>query len=71
MQTKHLCVLLHISTKGEVARREIGSSPPVEKILTIPRRCFFGGYFTLFLSCFSYAFARILLMPCGHLLGKG
>ena len=26
----------------------------------------------LFLSCFCYAFVRIcLLMPCGHLLGKG
>ena len=26
----------------------------------------------LFLSCFCYAFVRVcLLMPCGHLLGKG
>ena len=28
--------------------------------------------FMLFLSCFCYAFVRVsLLMPCGHLLGKG
>ena len=33
---------------------------------------FFCGPFTLFLSCVCYAFARAcLLMPCGHLLGKG
>ena len=26
----------------------------------------------LFLSCVSYAFVRVwILMPCGHLLGKG
>ena len=28
--------------------------------------------FVLILSCFCYAFVRVcLLMPCGHLLGKG
>ena len=32
----------------------------------------FGGPFMLFLSSFCYAFVRVcLLMPCGHLLGKG
>ena len=41
-------------------------------LLTVPRRCFFCGSFILFLSCFCYAFLRVsLLMPCGHLLGKG
>ena len=35
-------------------------------------RCFFCGLFMLFLSCFCYAFVRVcLLIPCGHLLGKG
>ena len=33
---------------------------------------FFCGSFMLFLSCVCYAFVRgCLLMPCGHLLGKG
>ena len=33
---------------------------------------FFFGSFMLFLSCFCYAFMHVcLLMPCGHLLGKG
>ena len=41
-------------------------------LLTFPRGCFFCGPFTLFLSCFCYAFVHVcLLMPCGHLLGKG
>ena len=41
-------------------------------LLTIPRRYFLCGSFTLFLSCVCYAFVRVcLLMPCGHLLGKG
>ena len=35
---------------------------------TVPRRCIY----MLFLSCFCHAFVRVwLLMPCGHLLGKG
>ena len=29
MQTKHLCVLVHIWTKDGVARRETGLRPPV------------------------------------------
>ena len=41
-------------------------------LLTIPRRCFFCGLFMLFYVLFSYAFMNVcLLMPCGHLLGKG
>ena len=40
-------------------------------LLTVPRQCFFGGSFMLFLSCVCYAFVCVcLLMPCGHLLGK-
>ena len=72
MQTKHLCVLIHIWTKGEVGR-PWNQFKPSSKIflLTIPRQCFFCGSFMLFLSCFCYAFTRVcLLMPCGHLLGK-
>ena len=52
-----------------LARGEDGLSPPVECFCW---RCFFCGSFMLFLSCFSYAFVRVcLLMPCGHLCGKG
>ena len=73
MQTKHLCVLIHIWTKGEVGA-PLNRFKPTGKILllTVPRRCFFCGSFMLFLSCVCYAFALVcLLMPCGHLLGKG
>ena len=77
MQTKHLSVLIYIWTKGEVGapwNRFKPPPPPPSKIflLTVPRRHFFCGSFTLFVSCFCYAFVRVcLLMPCGHLLGKG
>ena len=38
MQTKHLCILIHICTKGEV-----GAMKPVTYLLTVPRRYFFCG----------------------------
>ena len=73
MQTKHLCVLIHIWTKGEVGAPWNRFKPSNNIfLLTDPRRCFFCGSFMLFLSCFWYVFERVcLLMPCGHLLGKG
>ena len=41
-------------------------------LLSGPRRYFYCGSFIIFLSCVCYAFVRIrLLLPCGHLLGKG
>ena len=73
MHTKHLCFLIHILTKGEVGV-PLNKFRPSSKIffLTVPRRCFFCGSFMLFLSCFCYAIMHVcLLMPCGHLLGKG
>ena len=53
MQIKHLCVLIHIWTKGEVGA-PLNRFKPTSKIslLTVPRRCFFYGPFLLFLSCF-------------------
>ena len=53
MQTKHLCVLIYISTKGEVGA-PLNRFKPSSKIflLTVPRRWFFCGSFMLFLSCF-------------------
>ena len=54
-----------------LAFRETGLNHQV-KYFTDRRRCFFCGSLMLFLSCFCYAFVHIcLLMPCGHLLGKG
>ena len=73
MQTKHLCVLIHIWTKCEVGALWKRFKPSSKIfLLTVPRRCFFCGSFMLFLSYFCYAFLCVcLLMPCGHLLGKG
>ena len=70
MQTKHLCVLIHIWTKGEVGA-PLRWFKLFSKIflLTVPRRCFFYGSFMLFLSCFVMHVC--LLMTCGHLLWKG
>ena len=46
MQTKHICALIHIRTKGEV-HREAGSSPPVffftdrsKAVLLVDHLCF-------------------------------
>ena len=57
MQTKQLYFLIHIWTKGDV-----GAPWPFQ-----------GGWsFMLFLFCFCYALVCVcLLMPSGHLLGKG
>ena len=72
MQTKHLCVSIHIWTKGEVGGLELVKPSSKIFLLTVPRRYIFCGSFMLFLSCICYAFACVcLLMPCGHLLGKG
>ena len=74
MQTKRLCVLIHICTKGEVGA-PLNRFKPSSKIflLTIPRRCFFCGSFMLVLSCFVMLSCTsvCVLMPCGHLLWKG
>ena len=67
MQTKYLCVCIHMRTKGEVG--VVG--PPVG--------CFTDGsgavlllliicvIYVMCLSCFRVCSA---LLPCGHLLGK-
>ena len=73
MQTKHLYVLIHIWTKGEVGTPWNWFQPSSKIfLLSIPRRCFSCWSFMLFLSCMCYAFVCVcLLMPCGHLQGKG
>ena len=54
MQTKYLCVLIHICIKGEVAR--LSRFKPSSKIslLTVQRRYFFCGSF-MFLFCLVFA----------------
>ena len=60
MQTKHLCVLIHIWTKGEVGA-PWNRFKPSSKIflLTVPRLYFFCGSFVLFMSCVFHAFASV------------
>ena len=70
MQTKHLCVLINIQTKGEVGA-PLNRFKPSSKILllTVPRRCFFCGslyYFRLVLICFhARLFVDALWSPAG------
>ena len=50
MRTKHLCVLIHISVKGDVgAVKHTCVSPPVMFLLIVPRGYFFYGSFLLFM----------------------
>ena len=73
MQTKHLCVLIHIWTKGDVGA-PLNGFKPSSKIFYWPfqGRTSFVDLLCFFLSCVCYAFVRVCLhAPCGHLLGKG
>ena len=72
MQTKHLCVLIHILTKGEVGA-PLNRFKHSSKIFYWP---FQGGTsfvdILFFLSCVCYAFVCVCLyVPCDHMLGKG
>ena len=60
MQIKHLCVLIHIWTKGEVGA-PWNEFKPSSKIflLNAPRRYFSCGSFVLFMSCVCHAFASV------------
>ena len=71
MQTKHLCVLIHIRTKGEVGA-PFNRVKPSSKIflLTVPRRCYFCGSFMLFLSCFVMFHARLFVDALWSPAGK-
>ena len=69
MQTKYLCVLIHIWVRGEVG--------PVWALqwgvlLTVPRRCFFCGSF-MFLFCLVFAMfcARLFVCASWSPAGKG
>ena len=70
MQTKHLCVLIHIWTKGEVGA-PLNRFKPSSKIFLW---LFQGGISFVDLLCFFLScvcFVRVCLyVTCGHLLGK-
>ena len=73
MQIKHLCVLIHTWTKGEVGAPSNRFKPSSKIFLmTVPRRCFFCGSFMLFMSCFVCFHARLfvdaLWPPAGKVL---
>ena len=72
MQTKYLCVLIHIWIKGEV-----GAVGPVwalrwSILLTVPGRCFFCGSF-MFLFCLVFAVfcARLFVCALWSPAGRG
>ena len=72
MQTKHLCVLIHIRTKGEVGIVKHGLSPPVKIFFSDRSNAMFLLWiiFVIYVSCFS-CFLVCSLQLCGHPLGKG
>ena len=61
MQTKHLCVLIQIRTKGEVGAPLNRFKPSSIFLLTVPRLCFFCGSFMLFLFSFLCFHARLFV----------
>ena len=67
MQTKHLCVLIHIRTEGETSL-----SPPVKIFFTDHSKTVLLLWiiFVIYVSCLS-CFLVCSLQPCGNLLGKG
>ena len=74
-----LCFVTFPNVSWSTTELRAGLAPwkwlkPSSKIflLTVSMRYFFCASFMLFLSCVCYAFVCVcLLMPCGHLLGKG
>ena len=72
MQIKHICVLIHIWTKGEIGA-PLNRFKPSSKIFYWPFQC---GTSFVDLLCFSVLYllclcTNLLHVPCGHLLGKG
>ena len=73
MQTKHLCVLIHIWTKGEVGAPLNRFKPSSKICFTDRSKAALLLWIIYVISVlFCYAFMHVcLLMPCGHLLVKG
>ena len=65
MQTKQLCVLVHIRIKGEFgSMKKTRLSPTIICLLTMTRRCFFCRFFLLFVCIF-------VMLPCLSLAALG
>ena len=73
MQTKYLCVLIHIWNKVEVGAVKTGLSPPVKYFTDRSKAVLLLWMFYVFvLSCVCFVFVRVCFyVLCGHLLGKG
>ena len=72
MQTKHLCVLIHIWTKSEVdAPLNWFTSSSKIFLLTVPRRCFFGGSFCYFCLVFVMLSCASVIIAMWSPVGKG
>ena len=62
MHTKYLCVLSTSELRVRLARCETGLSPPVNILLTVPRRYFFCGSFVFFCLVFAMPLCRSVYM---------
>ena len=72
MQTKYLCVLIHIELRVRLA--PLNRLKPSSKIFYLPFQgsTSFVDLLCFFLSCVCNVFVRVCLyLLCGHLLGKG
>ena len=56
MQTKHLCVLIHIIIKVRLVLLNMFNPSIIIFLLTNPRQCFFCGSFLLFCVMFSFCY---------------
>ena len=72
MHTKHLCILIHIRTKGEVGAPLNWFKPSRKNIFTDRSKAVLLLWIIYVVSVlFCCAFMHVcLLMPCDHLLGK-
>ena len=68
MQTKHLCVLIQIWTKGE-AGAPLNRFKPSSKPWPFQGGASFVDYLCYFCHVLLCFHARLFFIPCGHLLG--
>ena len=71
MQTKYLCVLIHIRIKGEVGAVKPVKGFQLNILLTVPRRYCFCGSLCFFCIVFAMPLRASVYMCLGQLLGKG
>ena len=76
MQTKYLCILIHIWIGGRVGAVKPGLALQWDILLNVPGHCFFCGYFMFFsvlcLLCLCVClFVCALWSPAGKGLPRG